>query len=352
MIPRFLPAFRLSRRQWLLKAGSAGLLWLTLSGCSNTPPGSSAPTANSDTKAGSSAGHKITLAGIASQDDQFFKMVQAGMQAEAQKQGASIELGSSGGAQDKEISLVETYAAKKVDALLVAPLSAKASIPALQRASEGGCKIVVYDSPLEADFPVGSIKSDARSLGSETGKAARKYIQEKLGGKAKIAVITYMSLYPEPASQRTNGFLDEVKQLPGVQIVAQQDAWLAPNAVTVVESILSAHPDLNMVWAANEGGTVGAVTAVKNAGKAGKIVVFGTDISAQMADFLLAGDNILQAVTGQKPFDIGAQAVDTAIKAVKGEKVEKAVLLPGVLFTREKPDEVQKIKADLGQLSK
>jgi ABC-type sugar transport system substrate-binding protein len=161
-----------------------------------------------------------------------------------------------------------------------------------------------------------------------------------------------MALAPEPASQRAGGFEESVKSLPGVEIVARQDAWLAPKAVTVVENILTAHPDVNIIWAANEGGTVGAVMAVKNAGKAGKVVVFGTDISEQIGGFLLSPDNILQAVTGQKPFDIGGMAVETAVKTAKGETVEKKVALPGILLTREKPDEATKYLDYLRGLTK
>jgi ABC-type sugar transport system substrate-binding protein len=294
----------------------------------------------------------LKIAGIGFQDDQFFKLVETGMKSEAQKLGVSLSPGSSANSIETEGSLVDTYIARQVNAIVIAPLSAKASVPALQRAHDAGIKVVTFDSPLDADFPESSIKSDPSALGSATGEAARQYIQTKLNGKAKLAIITYVALAPEPASQRTKGFEDEVKKLPGVDIVATQDAWLADKAVNVAEAVLTAHPEVNVIWAANEGGTVGAVTAVKNAGKAGKVVVFGTDISEQMADFLLNNDNILQAVTGQKPFDIGSMAVEAAVKALKGEKVEKKVSLHGVLFTRERPDEVRKYKEYLHGLIK
>ena len=116
--------------------------------------------------------------------------------------------------------------------------------------------------------------------------------------------------------------------------------------------ILTANPGLDIVWSMNEGGTVGAVMAVKNAGKAGKVAVFGTDNSEQLANFLLDEDQILRAVTGQSPFEMGSLAVDAAVRVLKGEKVEKKVSLPGVLMSREKPDEVRKFKERLRELSK
>jgi ABC-type sugar transport system substrate-binding protein len=285
------------------------------------------------------------------QNDQFFKIAEFGMKDAATKNGVELSLGNSGGSLDKELSLIDTYVAAKVNAIVMAPTSPKASVSALERANKAGIKVVTYNDALEADFPASTIKSDQVSLGKTTGEEAAKYIQEKMGGKATVAVITYESLLPDQAAERTKGFVDEVSKLPGVKIVAKQDAWMADKAITVVEGILAAHSDVNLIWAANEGGTVGAVTAVRNAGKAGKIAVFGTDMSDQMAGFLLGSDNVLQAVTGQKPFDIASLALETAVKALKGEKVEKMVLLPGQLFSRRTPDEVKKYQEYLRGLA-
>lgn len=327
------------------------LAGIALSGCSmDKPAGSPTPPAPSPTAA-PGAKSKFKMAGIGFQNDQFFKIIEFGMKDAAKKNDVELVQGNSGGALDKEISMIDTYIGQKVDAIVIAPYNQKASVAALKRAHDSGIKIVTYDSFIEADFPVSNIKSDQVALGKATGEEAAKYIQEKMGGKAKVAIISYLALLPEPAGQRNKGFEDEIKKLPGVEIVARQDAWLAEKGVGVVEGILTAHPDVNLIWGANEGGTVGAVTAVRNAGKAGKIAVFGTDISDQMAGFLLADDNILQAVTGQKPFEIGSQALETAVKSMKNEPVEKAVRLPGVLFTRRQPDEVKKYQTYLRSLS-
>jgi ABC-type sugar transport system substrate-binding protein len=163
--------------------------------------------------------------------------------------------------------------------------------------------------------------------------------------------LQYVALLADVGPLRPNGFKAEIKKLPGAQIVATQDAWLAADAERVTTDILNAHPDIDVIWAANEGGTVGAVTAVKNAGKAGKVVVFGTDMSEQIAGFLLSPDNILQAVTGQKPYEMGYQAVESAVKVLNGEKVKKQQILTGVLFTRDKPAGVQAFQQQVQKLS-
>ena len=151
---------------------------------------------------------------------------------------------------------------------------------------------------------------------------------------------------------RVAGFKEEVTRLPGVSIVAEQDAWLAEQAVKKVGDILTANPDVTILWAANEGGTVGAVMAVKNSGKAGSVAVFGTDTGEQLADFLLSDDGILQAITGQRPFEIGSLAVESAVRAVKGEAPASHVSLPGLLLSRNNRAEVQAFKDRLRELSR
>lgn len=294
------------------------------------------------TPAAKATGPKV--AGIVFQEDEYFKMVESGMKTAAASNNVDLRLQNSGGSQDKEVTLIDTYIADKVDAICIAPLSAKASIGALKKASDRGIKIVTFDSSIDADFPVSSVKSDQVDLGHSTGVACREYIRSKLGGKARIAILQYKSLLPEPSGQRVKGFMDEVNKLPGVKIVANQDAWEAAPATDKAQNILTANPDINIIWAANEGGTVGAVMAVRGANKSGKIVVFGTDMSEQIGDFLLANDNILQAVTAQKPLVIGQTAIENVVKALKGEKVEKRIALKGVLYTRQDPKAIEEFK--------
>jgi ABC-type sugar transport system substrate-binding protein len=295
---------------------------------------------------------KKRIAGIVFQEDQFFRLVLFGMRDAAGKNGVELLEANSAGKPDKEVGLINTYIANNVDAIVISPLSARASIAALTRAHEKGICVVTYNTTVEGDIPASFVESDQVDLGASTGRAARSYIEKRLTGKATIAIISGRSQIPEQAIMRIDGFKNEVLKLPGVRIVSEQDAWLAEQATKKVGDILTANPDLDIVWAANEGGTVGAVMAVRNAGKAGKVAVFGTDISEQLSNFLLDEDQVLQAITGQRPFEIGSMAVDAAVKALKGQTVEKKASLPGVLLTREKPDEIRTFRQRLKELSR
>ena len=290
------------------------------------------------------------IAGIVFQEDQFFRLIQFGMKEAAERAGAELLLANSAGKPDKEVQLINTYIARQVDVIVISPLSSTASATALKRARDKGVKVVTYNSTVEGDVPLAYIESDQADLGAQSGRVARRYIEEKLGGKAKVATLAFRSQVPEQSDLRSNGFKSAIEDLPGVEIVAEQDAWLAEMAIKKVGDILTANPDVSVIWAANEGGTVGAVMAVKNAGKAGQVVVFGTDTSEQLIGFLLSEDDILQAITGQKPFEIGGRAVETAVKLLDGQAVDKKVSMPGVLLERGDRQGVEAFKKRLQEL--
>ncbi len=288
-----------------------------------------------------------TIAGIVFQQDQFFRTIQLGMQAAAKEAGAELLEANSESKPEKEASLIDTYIARGVSAIVISPISVKASAPALKRAAEAGIKVVTYNSAVEGDIAVSYLNSSQLDLGQTTGKAAAEFIKSKLGGKAKVATLGFKALLPEISGERVGGFVEEAKKGGEVEIVAQQDAWLAEKAVAVASDVITANPEINIIYAANEGGTVGAVQAVRKAGKAGEIYVFGIDGTEQLAGYLLDDDDVLQSVTAQQPFIMGSEAVKAAVNAIDGKQVEKTVIVPVLGLNRGDPEGVKAFLADL-----
>ncbi|MBM3492735.1 MAG: sugar ABC transporter substrate-binding protein, partial [Armatimonadetes bacterium] len=215
---------------------AAGVL-LAAAGCSGPK---SAPDAASEPK-------KRRIAGIVFQEDQFFRLVLFGMRAAAKDAGVELLEGNSYNKPEKEIELVNTYVAQGVDAILISPLSKNGSVAALKPAKEKGIVVIAHNTPIAGDIHAAYIESSAFDLGVQTGNAARKYITEKLGGKATMAIIAFKSLIPEQSNERTNGFKSRIADLPGVKIVAEQDAWLPEQAVKRVSDILTANPEINVI---------------------------------------------------------------------------------------------------------
>ncbi|MBZ9685979.1 substrate-binding domain-containing protein [Clostridium estertheticum] len=295
----------------------------------------------------------LTVAGVVFQEDQFMKMLSLGYQDAAKAAGVKCLTGNTANDQAKEAELINTYVSQKVDGLAISPLNPDASIATLKKASDQGMKISITNLPLtNASFVVGGFSSENKNLGATSGKAAAKFIKDKFAGKAKIAILQFKSQLAQQSADRVNGFLDEIKKVnPDVQVVADQDAWLQDKAVATAGDILTANPDVNIIFGANDGGTIGATMAVKNAGKAGKCFVFGIDVGDQQLAMLKDSNNILQAVTGQDPYDIGYKAMELLIKNLKGEDTSaskgKLVIIDGLLVSRDNPDGIAKFEADL-----
>ncbi len=279
------------------------------------------------------------IAGIVFQQDQYMKTVQMGLAAEAKATGVEMLDANSDNKLEKETQLIDTYIARGVQAIIVVPLSADGSIPAIQKALDAGIVVVTAGTVINADIAAASIMSSNRDLGQNTGKEAKAFLDKFAPGrKVKIATVAFKSLLPEPSDDRVNGFLDEVKDQ--VEVVSSQDAWLTEKAISVVSDILTANPDIELIYAANEGGTIGAVQAVKKAGLEGKVYVFGVDGTEQLANMLLDPDNVLQAVTAQQPFVVGTLAMKAANDVLDGKPVEKNQSVPVLGLTRGNPDGV------------
>lgn len=296
---------------------------------------------------GSTPSQAPRLGVVLMQQDQFFRLNEAGMRTAAARLGAELRVQNAAGALDKEASIVETFTAQRVSAILVSPLSSEGSVPALRRAREAGIRVVTYNNALAGQVADYAVASDQASLGATSGRAARAYIETKLGGTARVALIGFASQLPEQGGARRDGFKSALAGMPGVTLVAEQDAWEAAQATSAVGELLAKAPDV--IWAANEGGTVGAVTAVRNAGA--KVAVFGTDLSRQLLDFLEAPDGILLAVTAQAPVDMGTRAVEAAVGLVSGRTVPPSDTLPGKLYARDDAAGLAAARADLATAS-
>ena len=280
-----------------------------------------------------------TIAGIVFQQDQYMKTVQMGMSAEAKASGDDLLDANSDNKLEKETQLIDTYIARGVQAIALTPLSADGSIPAIQKAVDAGIVVITWGSTINSDLASASITTSNIDLGNNTGKEAKAFLDKFAPGrKVKIATVAFKSLLPEQSNDRVDGFLAEVKDQ--VEIVAQQDAWLTEKAISVVSDILTANPDIEMIYAANEGGTIGAVQAVKKAGLEGKVFVFGIDGTEQLANMLLDADNVLQAVTAQKPFEVGTLAIKAANDVLDNKPVEKDQSVPVLSLSRGDPEGV------------
>jgi len=277
---------------------------------------------------------EIKMAGILMQSDiEWFKYIQAGMEDAAEKYNVDLVIGNAEMQVLKESDLVDTYAAQGMDAIMLSALDSEASIPALERANEKGVKIINYNTVVNSDVMKQFVGIDNFQLGAQMGKYVADYVVSEMGGKAKVAMVT-ISMF-EVGIQRAEGFLSETKKVPGIEIVAEQDAADPVEGASVVETIIQANDDLDIIWAANDGGAMGAIVGVNAKNKNSQIKIFGTDMSLQAANALLDENNPLFAVSTQQPYEIGYYSVEQAVKAINGDEFEAEVIVPLDMYDKK-----------------
>jgi sugar transport system substrate-binding protein len=316
---------------------------LLVSACGSAAPASPAPAqptqavqaptqVPSPQPVSTQAEEKPLIAAVVFQADNFMQTIQSGSQAAADEAGAQLILGNTEMKLDKETSMIDDYITRGVDAIVITPISADGSTAALKKAKDAGIMVICFNTCVnEEGIATAFIGTNNEDLGLKTGEDAAKFIESKLGGKAKIGILNCDQF--EVCKQRKAGFMKQLEGLSGIEIVADQAGWEPEKAQPVAEAMLQAHPDINMFWAANEIGTIGAATAVKTLGLQDKVYVFGTDMTSQMGQMLQSSDNILQSVTGQAPYEMGYKALNMALDGLNGKAVEDQAA-PTIFFRR------------------
>ena len=217
----------------------------------------------------------------------------------------------------------------------MSPVSTESSVAAVERLAEAGVPVVCYNTCLNEEdakrLAYALVTTSQRELGYPVGIIAGNWAI-KAGIDLKIGIHN-CNRY-EACQEREDGFIDGLKST-GVnfEVVNNQEAFSNDVATQVGTDMLIANPEINLMYAANEGGTIGAVNAVLAAGQIGKTYVMGTDATAELMNFVSDGE-ILLAVNSQFPRDMGAGAMRAALKAVKGEAIDEYVqLTPTKVFT-------------------
>ena len=161
---------------------------------------------------------------------------------------------------------------------------------------------------------------------------AGRFIVEASGGTAHVAILEGIPGH-ETGDSRLRGFRDAIKDTPAVRIVASQPAnWERDQGFNVFQNMLQAHPDIDTVFACNDVMALGAVEAIRAAGKSAAIRVVGFDAIDDARKAIEAGTMI--GSVAQFPDEMGRVAVENAVHAVRGEPVPAEVKVKIGLVTK------------------
>ena len=298
--------------------GTVGVLALALAGIW-------APAAQAQTKP------KVALV-MKSLANEFFRTMEDGAKAHQKAHAADYTLVSNGIKNETDtaaqIKMVEQMIAQKVDALVIAPADSKALVPVLKMAVDKGVRVVNIDNRLDADalkekgLVIPFVGPDNR-VGA---KLVGDYLAKQLKAGDKVAIIEGVSTTTN-AQQRTAGFKDAMDASKMNVVGVQSGQWEIAQGNTVAAGMLRENPDLKALMAGNDSMALGAVAAVKAAGKTGKVLVVGYD-NIQAIHPMLKDGRVL-ATADQFAAKQAVFGIEEALKAIKA-KTPQAQMPPEV----------------------
>jgi len=313
---------------------AVAVVGLGLAACSSSGGGSGSASSSASAKSSSAASgyakNNLELI-VGTKSDDFYITMECGAEAEAKKLGAKLTVnGPADFSPSEQAPILNSVAATKPDALMVAPTDAKALNPELTRIQNGGTKIIFVDTT-SSDASLGESRISTDNVGG--GKVAADNLGQQIGGKGTVAVIN-VNPGISTTDARIQGFANEMKaKYPNVKVLATQyDNDSAATAASQVASDISAHPNLSGVFATNVLSAQGAATGVQHAGKTGKVKVATFDAEPQQITFLK--NNTIQLAVAQDPYLEGQDAVQQALNAANGKPVTKNIGTPLVAITR------------------
>ncbi|MBP7689581.1 MAG: ribose ABC transporter substrate-binding protein RbsB, partial [Thermoflexales bacterium] len=259
----------------------------------------------------------------------FFVSLRDGAQAAADAAGIKLIVVDAQDDSAKMTAGIEDLISKKVSALLINPTDADAVVPSVQKANAANIPVFTVDRGAAGGTVVSHIASDNVA----GGMMAAEFLCKTIGGKGNVVELQGIA-GTSAARDRGQGFNDYMKaSCTGATIVAAQTAdFNRAKGLSVFENILQAQPDIVGVFAHNDEMILGAIQAADAAQRTG-ITFVGFDAVDDAVKAV--NDGKLAATVAQQPALMGQLAVETAAKALKGDKVEAAIPVALSLVTKD-----------------
>jgi ribose transport system substrate-binding protein len=234
----------------------------------------------------------------------------------------------------RQIEIVDSMIARRVDALAISATDRTALVKPVQRAIAAGIPVSVFDSGLDVAGYVTFVATDNYGAGQT---AARK-LAGLVHGKGKVA-----ELMQKPGGistgDRERGFEETMsKEFPMIEIVARQYG-MADRAKSrdVAEDILTAHPNLDGMFASAEANSIGAIQTIKSRKLSGRIKLITFDSSDAHIEALK--DGTIDVMLMQDPYRMGYEAVHSLVMKLNGQTPPHQMDLPVHVIRKQDLDQ-------------
>ncbi|GGO85660.1 cytochrome c [Marinobacterium nitratireducens] len=255
--------------------------------------------------------------------------------AQALSPGIRVEVLSSAYDLQRQIGQIDHFIASGARLILLSAADPEAIAPAVTRARDAGVRVIAID--VEASGADVTITTDNRQAGSQ----ACHYLAERIGGTGRVVIING----PPVSSiiERVEGCREALDHYPGIELLSDSEngAGAREGGMEKMTALMTAHPDIQGVFAVNDPSALGAEQAARQAGR-DSFVIVSVDGSPAAIERLQQPGSLLQATAAQFPRRIARRAVDTGAALLSGERIEQQrILIAPKLITSANAAEYQ-----------
>ena len=254
--------------------------------------------------------------------------------------------------REQQVQVVEGFLAQGINGIVLAPFDKDALVRPVEEADRAGIPTVVLDSALNSQVPISFVASN----NYHGGELAAEEMGKLLDGRGKILVLRYQEGVSS-TEQREQGFLEKMKSaFHGIQIVSSNQFAGATRdtAKTATENLMNKYGnEVQGLFTPNESSTAGALLALEDTGKAGKIRFIGFDTSDMFTQAMQ--QKKLDGIVVQNPFRMGELGVKTMVEHLLGKPIEKRIDTGVTLITPanlDQPESQQLLHPPLDQYLK
>lgn len=267
-------------------------------------------------------------------DDNFLTTLRNGIQSAAKEQGVDVQIEDAKNGVGNQLNQVQNFIASGVDAIIVNPVDTDATVSISDDAQAAGIPLIyVNRQPINVDL----LPDDQAFVASDekvSGTLQTQEVCRLLNGKGNV-VVMMGELTNQAALQRTQDIHDVIAtpECSGLKIVQQQTAeWSRTKGSDLMTNWIAAGIQFDAVIANNDEMAIGAVQALKASGRSmDDVVIAGIDATTDALAAMKAGEldvTVFQSADGQ-----GRGAVNTAVKLINGQSVDRKVWVPFELVT-------------------
>lgn len=265
---------------------------------------------------------KIYKIGVSqcSQDDWRAKMNEEINREIISHDDAIVEIRSADDSSARQIEDIRYFADNGFDIIIVSPNEAASLTPVIREVYEKGMPVIIFDRNIDGDSYTARIGVDDEGI----GKAAAHYALHMLGDDARALEIQGLP-GSTPAEDRHKGFVAEFTAGGGRILAGAPADWRQEDAEALADSLLRAHPDVNLIYAHNDRMAIGASKVARRMGIRERIKIIGID-AAPTIGIQAVADSVIDA-TFLYPTE-GHRLIQTALAILKDGHYDKEVKLP------------------------